>query len=193
MKLRPFAAIALVLIPLSVAAAAKLPANVTTAGRYLDTVDLSYATPSTVPFSKLKLCVAEAVSNDAVTLRDSAGSFVGAATGRYYETNNQHEVSGGNVFKYLDDDLGVLIAGGVADGGSDALHLIKHVVKFELRAGVKPDGISLVFSHISSAQQDTGSMANVGFTPVGTWWGAGTAKAITGIEAVGARIKTCAI
>jgi hypothetical protein len=101
-------------------------------------------------------------------------------------------VGGGEVFKYFDDEMGVLIAEGVADGGTDPLHLIQYMLKFQLKAAVKPDGVSLVFSKVASAQQNTGSMANIGFTPVGTWWGAGTLKAINGLEAVSAKIKSCA-
>jgi hypothetical protein len=64
MRIRSFAALAVLLVPIGATAAVKLPPNATAAGRYLDTVDFSYPTSAAVPFAKLKLCIAESVSND---------------------------------------------------------------------------------------------------------------------------------
>ncbi|WP_430423306.1 hypothetical protein [Methylibium petroleiphilum] len=51
-----------------------LPPHVSTrsteAGAYLDRIDLSYASPSPQDFARLKLCVAETISNDSVGLKD---------------------------------------------------------------------------------------------------------------------------
>lgn len=75
-----------------------LPPHVSTrsteAGAYLDRVDLSYASPSPPDFARLKLCVAETISNDSVGLKDAVGSFVGV-TGTYYQAQNQQTAGGG--------------------------------------------------------------------------------------------------
>lgn len=174
----------------------QLPSNVSVVNgsqgaSYVDKVDYSYRSQGKRDFAKLKLCVAENVSNNAVALRDSAGSFVGAATRTYYEVNNVRTVEGSGVFKYVDDSLSTLIANGTTVSGENSTTFIKDFVRFELKAGVSGNDVSLIFYSITRAQQSTGSLSNDGFGPVGVWTGARTSDVVASIEGVAGRIKGC--
>lgn len=181
-----------------VAFAAKweVPENVTTKpgprhGSYADTVDFSYQAVQAVDFAKAKLCVAENVTNDAVSLQDAAGSFVGPATGNYYRNSNSQTVQGGAVFKYVDDATSVLIATGTADAGTSSLGLVHDLLKFDLKVGTAGNTITVRFSNILRAQQNTGSLANDGFQPIGTWKGSRFQRAYESLEGLAGKIRQC--
>lgn len=158
---------------------------------YIDKVDFSYRSQSPGTFAKLKLCVAENVSNNAVGLRDSAGSFVGAATRTYYQASNTQTIGGSGVFKYVDDSLSTLIANGTTVSGDNSAILSKDFVRFELKAGVSGNDVALVFYAITRAQQNTGSSVNDGFGPVGVWTGARAPDVYASIEGVAGKVKAC--
>jgi hypothetical protein len=158
---------------------------------YMESVDFSYQPSVPVTFSQLKMCIAENVSNNAVTLSDSAGSFVGPSTGHYYQNSHNQTVQGGGIFKYLDDSSSTLIATGTTDGGPTALGLTRDIVKFELKAATVDADVTLKFGNITRAQQSTGSAANDGFGPVGMWRGAGAQRIYASLETVAGKIKHC--
>lgn len=174
----------------------EVPGNVTVrdAGKraaYMEAVDFSYQPEKPVAFSQLKMCIAENVSNNAVSLQDASGSFVGPATGNYYHNTNSQTVQGGGIFKYLDDASSALIATGTTDGGSTALGLTRDIVKFDLKAMTSDGTVTLKFNNISRAQKYTGSIANDGFNPVGMWRGAGAQRIYASLEAVSGKIRAC--
>jgi len=177
----------------------ELPANVTTVsmnagmgqGNFIDKADFSFDATREPAFSELKLCVAENVQNQAVQLRDSAGSFVGRATGTYYQTNNVQTQSGGAVFKYVDDGLATLVATGTTMAAPSSMGLVQDVVRFDLRASVKGKNVALLFQNITRAQQNTGTSANDGFSPVGAWSGARAPGVIAALEAVAGKLRQC--
>lgn len=174
----------------------QLPSNVSitpgsNSGLYMDKVDFSFNAMKPVPFDKIKLCVAENISNNAVSLNDTAGSFVGAATGTYYQANNSQSVSGGEVFKYVDDKLATLIAKGTAVATSKSLAVTKDFIRFELKASSSDSNVGLIFSNITRAQQNTGSIANDGFNPVGVWSGARAPDVYATLESVASKIRNC--
>ncbi|AMP03756.1 hypothetical protein [Collimonas pratensis] len=173
-----------------------LPSNVAVTqsgsnGSYIDKVDFSYDAQGTPDFSKLKLCVAENVTNNDVSLRDASGSFVGAYTKNYYQTNHMQTVSGKNVFKYLDENSSTLIANGTTVSVTQSLIPIKDFVKYEAKSAVANNKITLVFFNITRAQQDTGAATNDGFNPVGVWPGARSQDVYASLETVAHKIKTC--
>lgn len=174
-----------------------LPSNVSVTpsgsmgGLYIDKIDFSYSTPNIQEFAKLKLCIAENITNNTVNLRDSVGSFVGSYTGNYYQTNNTQTISGGGIFKYLDDSTSTVIANGTTVSDSNALLLTKDFIKFEVKAATNNNHVTLIFSNITRAQQNTGSLSNDGFNPVGVWSGARAPDIYTSIESVANKIKTC--
>ena len=154
-------------------AAVTMPSNVTTkpgnaSGDYINIIDFSYQSTTPVNFNKLKLCVAENVSNRAVQLQDSAGSFFGPASGNYYQVTHNQTLQGGGIFKYADPSMSTLIANGTVDGGPVALGLTRDIIKYDLKASVHSSKVNLLFTNITRAQQPTGSVANEGFGPVGT-------------------------
>lgn len=158
---------------------------------YIDKIDFSYISRGTHKFSKAKLCVAKNLTNNTVMLQDSSGSFVGAYTGRYYETNKTQSVTGGDIFKYSDDETSTLLAVGTTSFVGDALGIIKEFVKFEVELAIKDKNVTLIFSNITRAQQDTGTLGNNGFNPVGVWYGAKAPDVYASIELVANNIKTC--
>lgn len=160
-------------------------------GFYLDNVDFSFKSNNQKNFSLLKLCIAQNVSNDNVTLRDSSGSFVGSYTGTYYSRSNQHEVSGANIFKYADEANMTLIARGTTNSVAQQLIPVNDIVKFELQAKIEGSNIKLVFNKITRAQETTGSLQNDGFKPVGVWSGARAPNVYSAIEGLAAQIKAC--
>lgn len=176
-------------------ASVPMPSNVTTtsieSNNYIDTVDFSYQSSQTKTFSKLKLCIAENVSNGAVSLQDSSGSFVGPATGRYYQIDHSQVIHGGGAFKYLDDTIFTLIAQGTVDGGPVAFGITKDFVKFDLKAAIDGRAVTLKFLNITRAQQSTGAIVNDGFNPVGTWSGARPIQVYDTLEGVANKVKAC--
>ena len=174
----------------------EIPSNVTVReegkrASYMEAVDFSYQSEQPVAFARLKMCVAENVSNAAVSLQDASGSFVGSATGNYYRGSNTQTVQGGGIFKYVDDAASALIATGTADGGSTALGFTRDIVKFDLKAMADGGSVTLKFGNITRAQQNTGSAANDGFNPVGMWRGAGAERIYRSLESVAVRVKAC--
>ena len=178
------------------ASQAPLPSNASISpgangGSYLDRVDFSYQTPSARDFSQLKMCVAENISNNDVSLSDATGSFVGAYTGNYYQNSNVQTVAGKAVFKYVDEQLATLIANGTTISISQQLVPIKDIVKYEVKAGVSGSSVTLVFYNITRAQQNTGYAANDGFNPVGVWSGARSQDVYASLDAVANKVKAC--
>ena len=176
----------------------ELPSNVTTVagtsgqGTYVDKADFSFDASSGVAFAALKLCIAETVQNQAVQLRDGAGSFVGPATGTYYRANNVQTQGGGEIFKYSDDSLSTLIATGTTMAAPSTMGLVQDIVRFDLKASVKGSRVGLLFQNVTRAQQNTGAAANTGFGPVGAWPGARAPDVVAALEAVAAKIRGCA-
>ena len=174
-----------------------LPPHVSTrsteAGAYLDRIDLSYPTSAPQDFARLKLCVAETISNDSVGLKDAVGSFVGV-TGTYYQAKNQQTAGGGSVFKYIDDASRTAIVSGTVKAQSSIL-FTSEFVRYELKAstanGAQGTQVGLVFYAITRAQQSTGVLANDGFVPVGTIPGARPLEVVATLEAVAGRLRGC--
>jgi hypothetical protein len=174
----------------------EVPGNVTVRdadkrASYMESVDFSYQPTQPVTFAQLKMCIAENISNNAVSLRDSSGSFVGPATGNYYQNTNTRIVQGGGIFKYVDDASSALVATGTADGGSTALGFTRDIVKFDLKAMTNGGSVTLTFNNITRAQQATGGAANDGFSPVGMWRGAGAQRIYASLEGVAGKLKSC--
>lgn len=167
-----------------------LPANVTLkpgnrSGDYIDAV--SHEVRGTV-FSKLKLCLAQNVSNQAVTL---TGSAQNPWSPRITGESNTTTVQGGQVFKYEDAEASTVIAVGSTDGGPSFMGMSRVVIRFELTAIAGPDRTALKFTNIGRADLDTSGAANSGFMPVGAWKGAKPLAVIDTLKALGSRLDSC--
>ena len=182
-----------VVFSLSGCAAIQLPKNASVVesggGTYLSRIDFSYTAGTNRDFSQAKLCVAENVSNPDVVLRDSAGSFVGPYTKKYYQANNTQNIAGKGLFKYLDDANSVLIANGTVSANTG--FAIVDIIKFEIKVSVSGNKVGLLFSNITRAQQNTGGAVNDGFSPVGVWPGARSEDIYSALEILAMKVKSC--
>lgn len=174
---------------------AALPSNLTTTpgddgGYYIKSIDFSYQSNPAASFSKLKLCVAENVSNRAVQLNDSSGSPVDPASGYYHDVQHSQIVQGGGIFKYADASLATLIANGTIDTGPAAPGFTRDIIKYDLKASAHGQQVGLVFTNITRAQHSTGAAANDGFSPVRTWEAYAT-RAYAALEGIANGIKSC--
>jgi hypothetical protein len=179
---------------LAACASPTLPSNaILTPGstQYIDRIEFPSPRSATATFSKVKLCLAQNVQNDQATLRDSAGSFVGAYTRNYYQSNNVQTVGGGSVFKYVDDAAGTAILNGMTVVPPSGAILSADYVRFEVKAVAAPSSVNLTFYAITRAQQNTGSMSNSGFAPVGVWTGSRAEGVYNAVEQVATTVKTC--
>lgn len=167
-----------------------LPANVTLkpgnkSGDYIDSVSQEVRGAA---FSKLKLCLAQNISNQAVTL---TGSAQNPWSPRLTGESNTTTVQGGQVFKYEDAQASTVIAAGSTDGGQSFMGLSRVVIRFELTAVAGPDRTVLKFTNIGRTDLDTGGAANLGFSPVGAWKGAKPLAVIETLQALGGRLDSC--
>lgn len=192
--------IILVLVLSGCATEVILPANVKTTkgsynGDYIDSIDFSFNTDKSPTFSQAKLCVAENISNNDITLRDSADSYVGAYTGTYYQNTNTQNIQGKQTFKYVDEDLSTIIANGTVSTNKDGVFaFIKDIIRYEVKLSTKDkEKVSLEFKNITRAQESTGSVTNNGFTPVGVWAGAGTMSTYSALENSANKLKNCLV
>ena len=170
----------------------KAPDNVKIRGNkdtaYLDVADFSYKPAQPVDFSKLKTCIAESVTNRAVTLTDSANSFSRPLMGVHYSGSNSHTIPGGDIFKMLDEPRRTLFASGNTSSHIDSSN---DVAQFDLHASLSDDGVTLKFINITSAQRFSGMIRNEGFAPVELSTGARTQVVYDALQDVANRIKTC--
>lgn len=164
-----------------------IPDNVTVAkNKTVDRIDWSFSTEKPVEFSRIKRCVAANLHNDEVQLRDSAGSWVGPATGNYYRQNNQSTVAGSSVFKVVDEQGRFLVAQGQTD---KTMGLSGWIMRFDLEAAIEQDRIVLVMRNVKLAASNTGAAGNDGFQPLGTWYRFKTNYAA--LEAIALEVKGC--
>lgn len=140
------------------------------------------------PIAALPGCVASTVTNDPVLLSDSAGSFVGAYTGRYYQAGSRREVGGGNTIQYVSPDGADLVAKGATMYASG---LIQRSVRFTLRIRDQGQGRLYQFSGIEQAQTSTGSMPNTGYNRVHVAFGGGAEHVISSLKSITTDLESC--
>lgn len=152
--------------PASLAAKDSLPANVTVRdNRVVDKVDWSFSPGKPVDFSKVKRCVAVNLTNDEIQLKDSAGSWVGPATGNYYQKSNSSTVAGRDIFKIVDDQGKFLVAQGWID---KPVFAFRWILRFDMEVAVEGESVKMVMRNIKLAMSNTGSSSNDGFSDLNT-------------------------
>jgi hypothetical protein len=140
------------------------------------------------PMSALPGCVASTISNDPVTLSDSAGSFVGAYTGTYYQVGSRREVGGGNIIQYISPGGEDIVAKGATMYSSG---LIQRSVRFTLRIRDLGPGRLYQFSGIEQAQTSTGYMPNSGYNRVHAAPGGGAGHVLGSLKSITADLESC--
>lgn len=198
-KKRFFILSTLIMVWLAGCAQPELPSNaITTEGargaRYLDRIDFSYVPSRTHDFSQLRLCVAQNVSNNNVTLHDVSGSWVGPYTGNYYRNDNYQQIAGtAGIFKLVDERNAMLIAVGTTSAIEPGFPMpMTDIIKYEVTVGLQGNEIKLLFTNITRAWQTTGTAVNDGFQPVGIWQGTRADNVYRGLEVIATRIRACA-
>lgn len=152
--------------PITALAKDTVPANVTVRGNgILDKVDWSFVPAKTIEFSKLKRCVATNLQNDQIQLQDSAGSWVGPATGKYYRNNNQSAVAAQSVFKFVDEQAKALVAQGWID---KLVFGFRWIIRYDLELAIEGDGVKMVMRNVKLAMSNTGALSNDGFNDLRT-------------------------
>ena len=100
-------------------------------------------------------------------------------------------IAGQTTFKVVDEKNARLVANGATSYMGGALVPSKNYIRFDIRASVKDKDVTLVFSNIRRLFQDTGSLSNDGFTPVGVWYGSDADGAVQALEVFAESVKTC--
>jgi hypothetical protein len=142
------------------------------------------------PFARVKLCLAQTVSNPGITLTGGITAPLGLDITPHVQTV---AVSGGDIFKYQDESIGTAIVTGLVDTGPSLLGTTQSVTRFELTAEA-PEGSSatrLTFRNITRADLNTGTIANDGFSPVGSWQAAHPEPVIAALDRLAASIDAC--
>lgn len=182
----------LLLLALSASAGAKnvaLPDNVTLrpsgsrSGDYIDTVTVKAGAAS---FSRLKLCLAQNVSNPSLLITggvDAPMTFAGS------NKTQTAAIQGGNIFKYQDEGERTAIVMGSVEGARVVLS--RRIIRFEMTAVAGDDHTLLRFTNIEHATENTGAVANSGFIPVGAWAGAKPESVIHALDGLAQRVASC--
>lgn len=154
--------------PLSVMAKEAFPPNVTIAkDKTVQMIDWSFPFDQPLEFARLKRCVATNVQSDEVQLRDSAGSWVGQATGNYYSQDNRSTVQARDMFKIVDEKGQFLVAQGQTQKTSG---LSGWIIRFDLEAALEQGRVTMTMRNLKLAASNTGSLSNDGFQPLGSWY-----------------------
>lgn len=159
--------IALVAIqPIAATAKDDIPANVTVRNkRIVDRIDWSFNPGKPIDFNKAKRCVATNVTNDQIQLKDAAGSWVGPATGNYYQKDNRSTIDAQPVFKFIDDQSKVLVAQGWID---KPVFAFRWILRYDLELSLEGESVKMVMRNIKLAMSNTGSATNDGFSDLYT-------------------------
>lgn len=142
--------------------------------------------------SKLKVCIARSISNDDIQLSDSSASFYGAYTGRYYHVDKSTVSRGGEVVSSSASTEAATVANGTTSYFyNTGLGGVERVVRFTVDIMPTNVGPQFTFSNLKQAQKNTGTIANDGFNPIGSWEGAGPYQTLQALDKVAAEISTC--
>jgi hypothetical protein len=122
-------------------------------------VDFSYS--ANISFAKMKMCIAENVSNDAVDLHGTKGmaGLSQALAGKYQSATI---VPGGDIFKFSDAALGTIVAAGSVP--SEGAVGFEGIVRFHLNVTVSAGHVEMVFTNVEDALKyadGSGSFAHV--------------------------------
>src|SRR5690606_20004483 len=155
-------------------------------GNVLHSLTVTHIEPANL--GKLPVCVASTVTNESVMVSDSAGSFVGAYTGNYYQTNHSQEVGGGNVMQFVSPDGSEVVARGTTRYWAA---MIERAVRFTI--SIKDDGISRTyrFTGVEVAQINSGTWPNSGYMKAAMNPGTGGGHALKNMKQIADDIDSC--
>lgn len=176
----------------------ELPSNVTTMvgdgsgqATYVNKVDNSFDLSQSIDFEKIKLCAVDNMHNNNITLHDESGSFIGSYSGKYYQKNNNQNIQGGDLIKYMDEKSKVLVVSANTLTKAQQGGLVVDIVQYDAKITLKPNRVELIFQNINRAQKTTGVVSNQGFNKVGTWSGARVHGVLEALDKVSANFTSC--
>lgn len=141
---------------------------------------------------KIKVCIVRSISNDDVVLDGSSSVTNSAFTSSIY-VKNQVVASGGSVVNEAASSANSAVANGTTSYYFDVMGMpIERVVKFTLDIDGSGGGVKYTFTNIKQAQKDTGTLTNSGFSPIGSWAGAGPYQAAQALEKIAIEVNNCA-
>ncbi|EPH0866349.1 hypothetical protein OHR78_003669 [Klebsiella pneumoniae] len=141
---------------------------------------------------KIKVCIVRSISNDDVILDGSSSVTNSSFTSSVY-VKNQVVASGGSVVNEAASSENSAVANGTTSYYFDVMGMpIERVVKFTLDIDGSGSGIKYTFTNIKQAQKDTGTLTNSGFSPIGSWAGAGPYQTIQALDKIVTDINSCA-
>lgn len=133
-------------------------------------------------------CVAGTLTNDAVNIGDSSGSFVGQYTGNYYSIGSNREIGGGSTLQYVSQDGSEVVAKGTTRYTSG---IVERVVRFTVK--IKDDGQkrSYQFTNLEQVQTQTGLTPNTGYSRIHARPGGGAGHVLGSLKSVAGEIDAC--
>lgn len=147
---------------------------------------------SAIGVDGMTACLATHINNKTVRLTDSSRSFVGAATGNYYNIQSARDEAAETPVRFISSDGGEAVARGQTSYSFTAgLAVITRVVRFTLNVKQSSTTNRYAFSDIDTAQTDTGVLANAGFGPFYDVAGLYPEKAYDKLSGLADTINTC--
>lgn len=136
----------------------------------------------------LKTCVLRNITNNQVQLTDASKSFTDDATGKYHNIQTSSNVQGGAVIQ-TETSKGIIFSG--TGEYTISVLKIKKTVRFTGEITNNENKATFIFSNIQQAQNDSGLMANDGFSPVGSWDSVNPERVIHVLDEKADAISSC--
>ena len=132
---------------------------------------------------RAKNCIAQHVSNDALSMSGGTKIF-----GGFGSQDKQNTVNGGDVIVNVDVEGGVVTANSRKDYRS---MMVNQNVQSTLTFFAKDGRFKMRHTNIKSAQKSSGSVRNGGYSKVRMSWGGGAKKITTVLQEVSNTVAKC--
>ena len=133
-------------------------------------------------------CVVRNIKFEAFQARDSARSFVGPYTGRYYQLGDTSVYDGDNdVIAFVSSTKPLVVGRGRESVGG----ITGRIIQYTVAVSASDSEVSIAFEDIKQAHQNTGTARNDGFNNLYQSWGSGYKKAYEGLDGVAAELARC--
>lgn len=139
----------------------------------------------------MAFCVAQNVSSNEISVKDTSKSHYGAYTGRRYEVESQRNIAGGSVISYVSSDGKAVSAGGNAKYHEKVLTSVEKAIRFKLAAEIRGSVAIYTFSALEVAQLNTSIVENDGYQPLGAHKHASPEPALSALKLLSSKIHRC--
>lgn len=153
-------------------------------------VEFSYPVPAQQS-KDMAFCVAQNVSSNEISVKDTSKSHYGAYTGKRYEVESQRNIAGGSVISYVSSDGKAVSAEGNAKYHEKVLTAVEKAIRFKLAAEIKGNTATYTFSSLEVAQLNTSIVENDGYQPLGAHKHANPELALGVLKLISSKIHRC--